>query len=214
MINHFKEVSNHIADLFLDDKVWANNSNVVKAWRIFFGTCVISFSSMIILHILLMPQIGITELGTFIIRVINTIGVTASLFTALLLSYYYYKYLLLSGIDLRFDNIILFFFLSIALFGILYRNLYMLNPDYFAYTNPFFTVSKLYHPLGLKSIPISIDFIVYSACTNLTIEYYRIHSASFLISCINIIQVIYGILVIGLFVATFVQHKTNYRLKK
>jgi hypothetical protein len=119
---------------------------------------------------------------------------------------YHYRYLMLTEKDLRFRNIAFFFWASVLLYGLLYRNLYVLAPSFFSYPTPVVVPSPNLVALPpWTSLRLSFDFLLYSACTAVSIGYPRIASTSALVSFLNVTQALGSLLIVALLVATFVQ---------
>jgi len=128
------------------------------------------------------------------------------LFLACILAYQHYNFLLKTGKDLRFKNILFFFFLGLLVFANLYFLLYFIKPGLFLYTAvPVQPAAVLVHLTLKNNFLLKMDFLTYSGCTMFTLDYPRIRSGSTLISALNLLEVVYGLALVSFFIATFVQ---------
>lgn len=116
----------------------------------------------------------------------------------------FYQHLLLTGRDLRFISVAMFWSGWIVLFGQLYRALYNLAPTSISYQHSLFVpkTTLVVLPLLLK-FKISAYFITYSACVATAISFPNITSNSLVASILNVAEATGSILFIGLIVATF-----------
>ena len=202
-------LSSHVADLIL---VSDGSIEAVKEPRTRFAWHLLFFSVIIYTAISL---IGDSFLGGYLsdstqlalgrrwFKIVASLWLLATL---CFLAYRHYRFLLLTGKDLRFRNIVFFFSMGVILFGHLYQALYILSPTLFTYPDTFVSPTdkavQLHFPL---SSLFSGDFTLYSACVAVSVGYPRIASASALISFINVVEVVASFLITALLIATFVQ---------
>jgi hypothetical protein len=112
---------------------------------------------------------------------------------------------MVTGNDLRFVNIVFFFLGGIFLFGLLYSSIYDLSPSSFRYPDALVIPKPILQNLNLATRTLfQGDFLLYSACTAVSLGYPRIMSASAVVSALNFLEVVGTLLIISLLIATFV----------
>ena len=200
--------SRELADLILStngDNVWLESKEVRRAWHTFIiSTSIMSFT-LIIYRVVFAGILRVSPFYTTSFRILLLVWSTISLICAIMLGYQYYKNLLITGRDLRFGSIAFFIMCEILLFGLIYIQLYFLNPELFMYQSPPIIPTETYIDYGLPTLIANFEFILYSACTNISINYPKIASNSSIVSVINFLQVLIWLAIMGLFIATFVQ---------
>lgn len=128
-----------------------------------------------------------------------------------ILAYQHYCFLLKTGKDLRFKNILFFFLMGMLVFSYIYFWLFFVNPGLFLYASAPVKPANMLLPLTMKHrLILFLDFTTYSGCTFFTLDYPCVRSNSTLVSAVNFVQVLYGIALVSFFVATFIQ-KTDSR---
>lgn len=205
-INIF-QISSNIADQLLasEESFEALKEPKVRhSWHIlFFST--ISLLILVLFLNLFSQSFSDVKYAALILRIFKLIGGIYILICLFFLSFYHFKYLLLTGKDLKFNNILFFYVTGIMFFGFVYYALYFINPSLFFYINPITMPTSTIEYQGLKGFISVLDFIVYSSCVALSLDYPRIYSSSFVVSLVNIIEVLFSIAFIALFVGMFVQ---------
>jgi hypothetical protein len=99
------------------------------------------------------------------------------------LAFVHYKFLMVTGKDLRSINVVFFFLIINYVFGLCYQEIYFINPDTFNYPHPIAEVATTLKNFDLLTRwQFSADFTLYSACTAVTLGYPRISSASAIVS--------------------------------
>lgn len=122
-----------------------------------------------------------------------------------ILIFRYYKYLLITSKDLDFKNIVFFYIFGVILFAYLYQSIYLLHPSAFNIPSPVIIPTQFLMDNGLVAYYSLADFIVYSSTIIVSISYPRISSASLIVSIVNVVEVLYGLVVITMLIATFIQ---------
>lgn len=206
------QISTHVADLLLvsaESEEWVRERSIRTAWHAFFlsaiGLLVVNWG------VFALASDSLTNNPHFAtaFRAIMTLGYTWLLFLVLLMTYCHYRYLLLTGKDLRFNSIAFLYVAATLTFARLYGSVYVLDPTLFTFPAAPFRPSDKLMRLGSKNFVFLADFLVYSGCTSVSLNYPRIASASLLVSVLNIVQVLFSLLVAGLMIATFVQKTTT-----
>ena len=201
------QISSNVADqLLFSEGLYdaVKQPKVRRSWHIlFFST--FSFLILLLLSNFLSSSFSDVKNAVLILRIFKLIGGIYILFCLFFLSFYHYKYLLLTGKDLKFNNILFFYVFGIMLFGLIYSALYFINPSLFSYANPILVPTSTIEHHGLKGFILVLDFNVYSSCVALSLDYPRICSSSFAVSLVNIFEVLFSIAFIALFVGIFVQ---------
>ncbi len=204
----------YIADLLL---LWDGSEEAVKVRKVRLAWYLMSFSltghfliSMFAPHFILRPFESVLVTATW--RIFNVAAWSWIIGVTVLLAYTHYRYLLVTGRDLRFTPILFFFVSGVASFGYLYSSLYVLSPGLYYYPEALVVPGPLSKPLVFPtSYLFAFDFHLYSACTAVSIGYPRIASSSAVVSLINFIEVIGSILLLSIVVATFVNKTRTAR---
>jgi hypothetical protein len=202
------EISSYIADLLLiseGSEEAVRNPKVRFAWHLSFFSIIFFMFWVIIKRIILIQFFPNNPNVTAICRLFEIISIIYIITTIWFLCYRYYYYLLRIGKDLNFSNIIFFYFANSLLYSALYQIMYFIKPYLYNYPDHFIVPSSIFHNYGIDGVLSAIDFIIYSFCVSISINYPKISSASMIISIANISQVMFSIVMIALFVATFVQ---------
>jgi len=147
--------------------------------------------------------------STLLTRIYRVSMVTTSLsvaLTGIILSFFYYRHILIKRLRVSLEYIIYFYALSVIMFGIFYLCLYLLEPKFFNIVHPIYVVSQTWQrpPYYLKC-----EFVLFSAFTSVNGSYYRIHANSAIVSLMTYIQSIYTIALLSLFIASYVNQKTK-----
>lgn len=202
------DLSRYIMDLLMaseGDKAAIREERVRVIWHVlFFSICVFVLAGILGVHIVrsFFPDSSNAAVAWRSFLVLFYVYLLSLLF---LLCFRHYLYLLRTGKDLRFKPIGFFYFIGIIFFGKLYNSIFFLKPELFEVIDPILKPAPNLMYLGIKAFINELVFYVYSACTVVSIEYPRIRSSSTIVSTINVVEVLYGIMIIVLLVATFVQ---------
>jgi hypothetical protein len=177
-----------------------------RAWHMAFFSLWGVLLFEVLVENFLMSIVTAYPLATGVYRWSLVIGASSTLLALAYLAYAHYRCLMLTGKDLRFQNVVFFFIMGIIEFAIVYQFIYYLSLDSFQYPNAPITPDAVavQHDLQAR-ILTQINFIVFSACTAVAMPYPRITSASAIISLLNFFQIVGTLLIGALLVATFVQ---------
>jgi hypothetical protein len=205
---NLRELSVYFADLWLvsDNSVeWVKEPRVRRVWQIyFFSACFIMFVRVVVVRFVEPILMG-SSLATLVWRWFSVLGMAWMLVTTVLLTSYYYRFLMLVGKDVRFRNIVVFWCTWVSLFGILYRDLYNLKPSLYSFSNPALIPQVTFVYLGLLiNVKLGLQFLLYSACATIDENLPGLSSSSFLVSGLNLVEAIGSLLLAGLLLATFV----------
>ena len=204
----FVQLSSYVMDLLLISdgaEAHVQEPKVRRLWHLLFASLILFWIVLSLLKTALrsiFPESYIAAQGyrvfilSFLIYLIVILFVLATRF---------YSRLLKTSKDLRLVNILFFYFTGIVLFAYVYQTLYLLKPSLFLMTDPMFVPEHYLMDNFLMSYLSLLDFMVYSGTTVVTFSYYRIQSGSILVSFLNIIEIFYGIGIVVLLVATFIQ---------
>ena len=201
------QFSGEISKLFLKydkSETWIGEKQVFIWWNIFFFSGIFLIIVTTLVFVLKNGFSVNPKWLSLYFRVFRIAFVTFLIYALITLSFKYYRFILLKSKDLEFNNIAFFCFSSLFLFTALYCSIYSLSPSSFNYSNPPYIISEIAET-NSKNFIILLDFILYSALTSFTFNYYKIASSSVYISLINIIQIIYSIILITVFIGTFIQ---------
>lgn len=207
-----KQFSIEMSKLILkyeDSEKWIEVPQVMRWWNIFLFSAIIVF---LVDQIVIRSLNGcLLSIGVNLSLIFRTISVTGSfwlLLSFIMLSLRYYKFLLLEDKDLRWSNILSFYFGEIFLFSFLYFRIYSLNPSSFTYINPPCLVTEVMR-YNLKFYSSWFDFLIYSALISLSSTYYKISSNSNSISLLNVFSKIYVLFIVIIVITTFIQKITK-----
>jgi hypothetical protein len=98
--------------------------------------------------------------------------------------------------------------MATVLFGYAYYSAYTVNPTCFTFNNPPYVVlPKMY--IGAGSVLLALDFLLFSALQSVNSTFYMIQISSILVSIIAFFQTAFTILLGGVFIASYVNQRTN-----
>jgi hypothetical protein len=214
---HWREFSLAIADQFLiveDSEVWIKQPQVRRAWHL-------SLTSTILLAVYLFISKTIFGFAlersitwTFLWRLSLLFIVGWLVLLEGILASVYYRYLLSTSRDLRFRNIALFWISWVLHFALLYIVVYSLDPTLFSYPISVSMPGKTVHSIGFLPLIKSIShFLLYSACTTVSLTLPGLTSASLVVSALNLVEILGSLLLLALLVATFV-NKSDLKKRK
>lgn len=206
-------LSQYFADLYLvsDDSVeWVRQPVVRKIWHLWFFSAVAGLGFSVFLFDLMGKLLENSVWLSMGLRSIYLVFYLWMIALHACLASAHYRYLLSTGVDLRFVNIVYLWCVWILLFAFLYRQLFFLRPSLFFFQNPPFVPAKTVTSIGLtSSLLLAGEFIIYSACVALSYSAAPgLSSGSILVTAVNLIELIGAILCVALLVATFV-NKAN-----
>lgn len=206
----FIDLSSYVADLLLvgiGEQASVNQPYARRAWHVFFFALLIFFLWHITARIIVVPSNPNNIVFLSQVRLFEAICYSVLLLLLGFVAYNHYRYLMLPGKNLRFSNIVFFYFMFVFLFGRLYYSLYHFKPALFTFSETVTISSPHFGINGFQDFVGFYEFLVFSGSTMLNYSYSRIQSTSLLVSSISYIQVIIGYLIIILLVATFVHKK-------
>jgi hypothetical protein len=205
----FFRLSLYFADLWLVSEgshEWVKDPRVRRAWHVdFFSVCIFLFIKYVLGMGFLQDFLHSSASATLMWRCFQVATSLWLLATTAWLTYLYYRYLLVTGKDIRFHNVTIFWCTWVLIFGKLYYDLYTLGPSLYTVLNPTFTAAKTYSAIGMVAgYKMAIRFSLYSASTALTQSSFGITSASVTVSALNLVELLGSVLFIALLVSTFV----------
>ncbi len=206
-------LSIHVADLLLVSEgsiEWVREPRVRRVWHaLFFSTLAIAAAVLLVRPFLSDALAHSPEL-TLAWRVLMVACWSWLLGLLVLLSYRHYRYLILHSLDLRLQSTVVFYATGVILFSYLYRALYVLDPSLFHYPASPVVPTATATPLGfLQGLESGLQFMVYSACTAVTLAFPHISSASIVVSTLNFVEVILSLLTFGVVIATLIQRSSQ-----
>jgi hypothetical protein len=200
-------LSLYVSEWFLlaeDSETWVNEPRVLIVWHLLFFSILMISLVPIAATALFTSVLENSAVATLILRWWQCAGFAAIVPILATLVTRFYQYLLLTGHDLRFRSVALFWSFWIVLFGRLYFALYDLAPTSISYQHPLFVPKTT-----LVALPLLLSyqmlgyFITYSACVATAISFPNITSNSLVASILNVVEATGSILFIALIVATF-----------
>lgn len=216
-MQNWREFSLAIADQFLiseDSHEWVKEPRVRRVWHLLlvssFGVVGFYYLSMAFFDDLMEHS----EFWTILWRLGMISGFCWLLILLGALAIAYYRYLLSTGRDLRFRNIVNFWLLWVLLFSHLYSAVYVLHPPLFSYPIAVIIPGKTMQNFGfLRGIKTSIHFALYSACTTVSLTLPGLSSASLIVTALNLVETLGSLLLLVLLVATFVTKSDSKKRK-
>ena len=206
--SNFIKLSKYFAEFLLlteGSEEWVKVTPLRKAWHYLVLLVILKFFYTYILASFLSQQFGSIYAFVLFQRIFSILILLALLYLVLYVIYLHYRYLFATGLDLRFKNIPLFYMLIILVYSQLYSSFYFLDPKLFYYPDPIIIASENIVALGLRGYLLTLDFATYSSAVSFALSYPRISSNSIYISLLNISQLIINVVLISLFISTFVQ---------
>jgi hypothetical protein len=210
---NLRKLSLYVADLWLVSErstEWVKEPLIRRVWQVdFFSWCGGIVANWVISGIL-GDFLTTSPRATLVWRSVWTLFPIWLLATTSTLAYLYYRYLLSTGRDIRFKNLVIFWGTWVVLFSKLYEGLYFLSPRLYSYPNPLFVPQETLTSIGVfKYWELSLKFLLYSACTTVSVAVPGLSSSSATVSTLNLIEVLGFILLLALLVATFVGKAEN-----
>jgi hypothetical protein len=200
-------LSLYISEWFLlseDSEIWVDEPRVLIAWHLFFFSTSVVMLVTIAARLLFTSVLENSAVATLILRWWECAGIGATLPIYATLAARFYQHLLLTGRDLRFRSVALFWCVWIILFGLLYYLLYLLAPTSINYQHPVFVPQTTLVAVSiLLKYKMIAYFMTYSACIATAISFPNITSNSLVASILNVAEATGSILFIALIVATF-----------
>jgi len=203
-----RQLAVYLGDLVLvSDKSfkWTEHKAVRRLWI----TQMWSFWLLLLmtgLHIVLELTLQPPPLIDTAWLVFTTVATSWLLLLEALIAMAFYRHLLLTGKVLRLAPIVFFWLAWVLMFAQLYFRLYTIWPGFYSHSQLSFGT------LGWFTL-IDLPFLVYSAAVTFTVSTPGLSSASFLVTSLNVVEVIGNVTLIALFVSTFVNKSTAKKMK-
>jgi hypothetical protein len=208
---NFRELALYVADLWLvsDGAIeWVKEPRIRRLWyALFFSTLGFGFT-LYLVPVVLEAVLKRSASATLVYRWFMVLGFAWLLGLIALMAWRYYRRLLLTGKDVRFSNIVVFWASWVLVFAYLYDSLYDVAPSFYAFAHPPFVPQSTYSYVGLLGMRAFLNFLLYSASTTVTLSVPGLSSSSFLVSALNLVEVIGSVLLGAILVATFVNQST------
>lgn len=209
------KITSIVADLWLlwDGSVeWLKEPRLRRTWRVFFRSTVLIIVSASLLVPILNGLLETSPLATLWGRSLLLAAFVWLLVVLGYLGYLYYRYLLITAKDVRFVNVPFFWCTWVILFAIVYMQIYLLSPQLYSYTHPALVPQKTVTTVGLLTkLKFVSDFTIYSACTSVMLSVPGLASSSFVVTALNLVELLGFILLLALLVATFVNMYSRSR---
>jgi hypothetical protein len=212
----FKKFSLYISELSLrrdSSETWLNEPKVLVAWHSFFFSFWAGAGLDFIMRFVLTDFFVVSAPATFGLRCFDIVWTGVLISELSILAALHFRFLLLTGRDLRLSSVAFFWTLWVTLFAFMYRNCYTIRPSLFLYPSPVVTPrATLGLYVGLWSaIKEMTHFVVYSACVSTSLLPPGLASNSMTVSALNVVEVIGSLLTVGLLIATIVGKSINGR---
>ena len=201
-----------LADFFISSDVWKKEPQVRRAYYYFF------FSILLFAFITRFLPTALnavnSPMGTQILRFVNILITSLMIILLVNLSFIHYRYLLVTEKDLDIGNLFLLYFISIFLFGNLYYNIYLFQPDLFSYVHAPYKPKPTLQSMGIEAQKAQFDFWLYSATNMITGNYGGISANSLRVSIIEYFQRLYSLFFIVLCFSIYIPRVILSKLKK
>jgi hypothetical protein len=215
----WREFSLAIADLWLiseGSREWVKEPRVRRVWHLSIVSVLVTVSFVYFTRVIAGGILETSELWSLVWRLTTVASVSWLLILEAILAALYYRYLLSTGRDLRFRNIVVFWTSWVVLFATLYITVYQLNPALFSYPSAEHIPGKTLHFAHGSFLPTlkpTFHFLLYSACTTVSLSVPDLSSASLVVSALNLVETLGSLLLLALLVATLV-HKSVLKKDK
>lgn len=204
-----REMSLQIADILLiaeGDVSWVEEPRVRRGWHaLVVATFVFSVLGMIA-QPALADFLRSSSTATLSWRLLMVGGWIVIITLLMALAVSHFRYMVLTAKDLRFKGPAFFYSAGVIGFAWLHKALHCAYPWLYDYKDPPVQILPELTNTGIVvGLTFSADFLVYSACTILTLNNRRVTSASTLVSGLEAVEAILGLIAFGLVLATLVQ---------
>lgn len=203
----FRQVSIDISRWFLSDgsETWLDSPQAMVVWDLAVFSLLATTAGSYLARVLFESALSRLPLAAFVFRCSGVAIVAWLLALEAALAVAHYRHLVLTGLDLRFKSVFLFWLNWVTLFAILYGRLFALSPHLFFYPNPVVKYSAVVVPIRIVSSCEELACsLVYSAATALATTVPYMGSSSPAVSAMNVIETAGSLLLTAVFVATLV----------
>ena len=200
------------ADFVISSDVWKKEPQVRRAFSYFFFSMLLSVVLTRTLPIFL--NAVNSPSGTQIYRLVSICSTSLIIIFLVNLSFKHYRYLLITKKDLNISNLIMLYFVSIILFGNLYYNIYIFQPDLFLYISAPYKPKSTLQGMGVDSFKAQFSFWLYSATNMMTGNYCAISAKSLRVSAVEYFQRLYSLFFIVLCFSTYIPQAILKKLKR
>jgi len=204
-----------LADLFLQtdksSKDWMNVPILRRMWRyLFFIVLFIIAFYFVFMVSPLLRFLENSETLTTVFRFTSLALLTATAFISIVLTIQYFRYVLSQSVRINLNNAAFFYLLHVVLFGMFYCIYYTIDQSAFQYPSPPMQIESTVVHNPVQFWLMKMQFIVFSACQSLHVDYFKIVSKSSIVCILGLVQSMYTISLITLVVSSYVAQ----RLKK
>jgi hypothetical protein len=209
-----RELALYFADLWLVSEgsiEWVKETRIRRLWYTLFFSQVGFIFTVYLVPAVIDGELKRSTSATLVWRCFLVLGFVWLLGLIALMAWRYYRHLLLTGKDVRFSNIPVFWATWVLVFAYLYYCLYNVAPSFYAFAHPPFVPQSTYSYVGLLGMRALLQFLLYSACTTVALAPPGLSSSSFLVSALNLIEVLGAVLLGAILVATFVNKSATSR---
>ena len=211
-----KEFLLKLADLVLQSEKasadWVKVLPLRRTWYLLFVTflCIIIFNVGMRLSPL-HSFVADSETLTTVFRLINLIFLGAIAFISIVLSAQYYRYVLSKAVPINFDNVTFFYVLHVVVFGMIYFFYYTIAQSAFQYSSPPIQIEPTMMVDSGALFLMRMQFVVFSACQSLNVDYFKIVPKSSITSILGLVQSIFTLVLIALVVSSYVAQKLKIK---
>jgi len=193
-----------------ENEEWVKNKTIRRLWHLDLISILIGLALFLIALPAVEETWGDSARVMLVCRLIGAFTVLWLILLNVSLAWFFYRHLLMAGLDLRFTPIFWYWLVWVLLLGALYAQLYCIKPSLFVFPDaPYIPASTFTHPQPsyfLRQLLV-LKFYLYSACTAFTVSDPEISSASPSITGLNLVETIGNTLLLVVLVATFI-HKS------
>jgi hypothetical protein len=204
-----RDLLTSIVNLILesDDKSsdWVKVKPLRRCFYLISGLLVLFIFNYLIGATALVTTLQSSATATWLHRFSMLLISLGNIISIMLTAYFYYRYILNKGVRIYLQNILIFYFVSTLFFGYSYFYLYLIYPNSFVFNSNPPTVASTY----THGISFLREFWLFSAFQSVNGSYYRIRVNTALASIMTYIQAVFTIVIIALFIASYVNLKTD-----
>lgn len=212
-----KEFLLKLADLFLlsdkDTEKWVQVPSLRHTWYWFFFAIFVRFVFDISVRITpLYIFVENSETFTLAFRMINLAAFGIAAVAVIVLAAYYYRYVLSEGIPINLNSVTFIYFVHVVMFGLIYHFSYVIAPTAFQYSSPPIQIKPTLMANSGGLLLMRVQFIVFSACQSLNVDYFKITPRSSIFIILGLVQSIFTLVLIALVVSSYVAQRISKKL--
>ncbi len=180
-----------------------------RLWYSFCALALLFFLTSLVVIIPFQDLLSKSKIAVICVRAFPLCIDAALIFVLINMSIYYFKYVLEMRATIRRQNILFFYVVSVILFALMCRQLWLLFPSTFSYPEPPFQYQSDIIINGSPVIKLTLDFVLFSALSTVGANYFALQTNSALSAFLTWLQGIYTLSLIALLIASYVNQKVG-----